>query len=124
MRFEHVHIESFAHVVPERVVTSLAIEERLVPLYERLRVSSGRLELMSGIRERRFFAPGTRPSAIATRAGARALEQSDVDRARIGCVIHAAVCRDFLEPATASVVHRALELPPSCAAFEIGRAHV
>ncbi len=109
-------------MLPERVVTSLAIEERLAPLYERLNLSSGRIELMSGIRERRFFTAGSRPSAAAARAGAAAIERAGIDRARIGLLIHASVCRDFLEPATASVVHRALELDPSCAAFDLSNA--
>jgi 3-oxoacyl-[acyl-carrier-protein] synthase-3 len=122
LRFEKTCIESFAHVLPERVVTSLEIEARLAPVYERLRLSPGRLELMSGIRERRFFAQGTRPSAAAARAGADAITRSGVDRARIGLLIHASVCRDFLEPATASVVHRALELPPACTAFDLSNA--
>lgn len=122
LKFEHVAVASFAHVLPERVVTSEEIESRLSPVYERLRVSPGRLEMMSGIRERRFFDPGTRPSTIATRAGARALERSGIDRARIGLLVHAAVCRDFLEPATASVVHHALELPESCVAFDLSNA--
>src|SRR5258705_1108769 len=122
VRFEDVCIEAFAHVLPERVVTSAEIEDRLAPLYQRLRVSSGRLEIMSGIRERRFFAKGTRPSAIAARAGERALAQCGIDRARIGCLVHAAVCRDFLEPATASVVHHALALSPGCVAFDLSNA--
>jgi 3-oxoacyl-[acyl-carrier-protein] synthase III len=122
LRFENVRIEAFAHVLPDRVVTSAEIESRLSPLYERLRVSPGRLEMMSGIRERRFFEPGTRPSAIAARAGALAIETSGIDRARIGMLVHAAVCRDFLEPATASVVHHALELPETCVLFDLSNA--
>lgn len=122
LKFEHVAVASFAHVLPERVVTSEEIEARLSPLYERLRVSPGRLEMMSGIRERRFFEPGTMPSAIAARAGALALERSGIDRARIGLIVHASVCRDFLEPATATVVHHALELPESCVAFDLSNA--
>lgn len=122
MRFNDVFVESFAHVVPERVVTSLAIEARLAPLYERLRLHPGRLELMSGIRERRFFAPGTRPSATAGAAGKIALEQCGIDRQLIGTLVHASVCRDFLEPATASVVHHALELSPRCMAFDLSNA--
>ena len=122
MRFEHVEIRAFAHVLPERAVGSAELEERLAPLYGRLRLSAGRLEMMSGIRERRFFDEGTRPSAIAARAGARAIERSGVERDRIGCVVHAAVCRDFLEPATASVVHHALELPERCVPFDLSNA--
>ena len=122
MRWSDVRLEAHAHVLPERLVTSEELERRLAPLYERLRLSVGRLELMSGIRARRFFAPGTRPSAIAARAGALALEKSGVARERIGLLIHAGVCRDFLEPATASVVHHALELPPTCAAYDLSNA--
>lgn len=122
MRFENVLIRAFAHVLPERVVTSAELEQRLAPLYDRLRVSSGRLEMMSGVRERRFFEPGTRPSAIAARAGAIAIEKSGIERDRIGCIVHAGVCRDFLEPATASVVHHALELSPACIPFDLSNA--
>ena len=68
MRYQNVHLESFGLCIPERVVPSLALEERLAPVYERLRIHPGRIELFSGIRERRHFEPGTRPSQIATQA--------------------------------------------------------
>ncbi len=122
VRFQNVHIESIAHVVPERVITSAEIEERLAPLYTRLRLNPGRLELMSGIRERRAFAPGTRPSTAAARAGAAALEKCGLDRSRIGLLVHAAVSRDYVEPATASFVHRALDLSSACAVFDLSNA--
>ncbi len=122
MLFQHVVVAGLAHVLPDERVTSLALEERLAPLYERLSLSSGRLELMTGIRERRFFAPNTRPSKIAARAGSTALERSSIARDSIGLLIHAAVCRDFLEPATASVVHDALALAPRCTAFDLSNA--
>ena len=77
---------------------------------------------MSGIRERRFWPAGTRPSTVAAQAGARALEESGIPRSDIGCLIHASVCRDFLEPATASVVHHRLELPATCQAFDLSNA--
>ena len=120
--FRSVRLASIAHWVPERAVSSLELEERLAPLYRRLRLHAGRLELMTGIRERRFFDPGTLPSTIAASAGERALEASGVARERIGCLIHAAVCRDALEPATASFVHERLGLPESCLAFDLSNA--
>jgi 3-oxoacyl-[acyl-carrier-protein] synthase III len=117
-----VHLEALGLHLPDEQVTSLALEERLEPLLARLGLSPGRLELMSGIRERRFFPPGTRPSAVAARAAEDALARSPLDRGRIGMLIHGSVCRDFLEPATASVVHRALGLPPTCQAFDLSNA--
>lgn len=122
MRFDDVCIEAFGHVIPGRVVRSTEIEARLAPIYARLNLSPGRLQLMSGIQERRFFEPGTRPSSVAARAGAMALSKSGIERGKIGCLIHASVCRDFLEPATASVVHHGLELSPACSAFDLSNA--
>ncbi|MFT4542346.1 MAG: 3-oxoacyl-[acyl-carrier-protein] synthase III [Planctomycetota bacterium] len=122
MRFEKVHLEGFGYALPEERVFSDQLEERVAPLYERLRLHVGRLELMSGIRERRFWPVGTRPSSVATLAAEHALERSGFDRSRIGILIHASVCRDFMEPATASVVHARLGLPPTCQAFDLSNA--
>ncbi|MEM9381663.1 MAG: 3-oxoacyl-ACP synthase III [Planctomycetota bacterium] len=122
MRFEGVHIEALGLALPDDAVSSDALEERLRPLYDRIGVSVGRLELMSGIRERRFWPPGTRPSDASVLAGRDALERSGVPVDRVGCLIHSSVCRDFMEPATASVVHAKLGLPPSCEAFDLSNA--
>ena len=65
MRYQHVCIEALGCTLPPCVVTSAELEARLAPVYERLGLPAGRLELMSGIRERRFFEPGTRPDRSA-----------------------------------------------------------
>lgn len=122
MRFEHVHLEAFGHALPGEATSSEELEVELTPLYERLGLSVGRLELMSGIGERRFWPEGTRPSDVATQAAEDALARGGVARESLGLLVHASVCRDFLEPATASVVHGALGLPPSCAAFDLSNA--
>lgn len=122
MRFERVCIEAVAHVLPDEVVTSDALEERLTPLYERLRLPPGRLELMSGIRERRFFPVGTRPGDISCRVGELAIDQSGLPREAFGACLHGSVCRDCLEPATACRVHHALRLPTSCAVQDVSNA--
>lgn len=122
MLFRHSYLAGLAAHLPEESWSSVELERRLAPLYQRLRLSEGRLELISGIAARRVWPPGTRPSAVAAAAGQRALAASGVPRERIGLLIHASVCRDFLEPATASVVHRALELSASCQAFDLSNA--
>ena len=43
MRFSNVIIESLAVALPDEVLTSAGIEERLRPLYERLKLPEGRL---------------------------------------------------------------------------------
>jgi len=122
MQYSRVSLAGLGYTLPEEVVTSAQIEQQLAPLYERLRLPEGRLELMSGIRERRFYPPGTRPSDISIQSANQAIEQSGVDRQHIGALIHGSVCRDFLEPATACRVHHALGLSSDCLAFDISNA--
>src|SRR5690606_32730812 len=76
MKFAHACIESLAVALPDEIWTSAAIEERLKPLYDRLKLPAGRLELMTGIKERRMWAAGTRPSDASAAAGKNVLKQS------------------------------------------------
>ncbi len=122
MRFQRVCIEGLAHVLPDERVTTAQLEERLAPLYERLRLPEGRLELMSGIRERRFFPVGTRPGDVSVRTANLAIEQSDLPRDLFGACLHGSVCRDHLEPATACRVHHELGLPHNCVVQDLSNA--
>lgn len=122
MRYEKVCLESFGYELPERVVTSLSLEERLAPVYEKLNLSYGRLELLTGIRERRFWDNDIAPSQASMRAAEKAIRESGVNKEDIGCLLHTSVSRDFLEPATATVVHDSLGLPPATMIFDISNA--
>ncbi len=122
MRYENVCLESIGYTLPDEVITSSEIEAALEPLYTRLRLPQGRLELMTGIRERRFWAPGVLPSEKSIESGRKALELSGIDRRLIGALVHGSVCRDYLEPATASGVHHGLELPPECVIYDVSNA--
>jgi len=122
MRYDHVHLRGFGYVLPERVMTSEAIEELLEPVYRRLKLPPGRLEMMSGIRERRFWEPGTRPSRAAIGAGRAALDRSGTEPREIDCLIFTAVSRDMMEPATAAFVHHGLGLKEECLLFDISNA--
>lgn len=122
MRFNNVCIECFGYQLPENVVTSIELEGRLKPLYDRIGLIEGRLELMSGIRERRFWNPGTLPSQVAAAAGLNAIEKSGISSADIKCLINCSVSRDFVEPATSTAVHRLLNLSKDCMNFDISNA--
>jgi 3-oxoacyl-[acyl-carrier-protein] synthase III len=110
------------YALPPRIVTSEDIESRLIPVYERLKLPPGRLQLMSGIAERRFWDPGTRPSQAATLAGLSVLEKADIAATAIECLIFTSVSRDMMEPATASFVHNNLGLSSDCLIFDISNA--
>ncbi len=122
MRFRHTCIESLAVTLPSEVLSSTEIERRLQPLYERLRLPEGRLELMTGIRERRVWPAGTRPSDASAAAGRAALAKSGLRAEQVELFIHCAVSRDMLEPATASFAHRKIGLPPTAQIFDVSNA--
>ncbi len=122
MRYTRVCLHEFGYELPPNRVTSADIESRLAPVYERLRLPPGRLELMTGIRSRRFWDPATRPSRGAALAGSKALAASGVDPGHLGCLIFTSVSRDMMEPATAAFVHRELGLPRRCQLFDLSNA--
>ena len=122
MKFEHVCLEAIAVALPDEIWTSASIEERLRPLYERLKLPEGRLELMTGIRERRMWPAGTRPSDASAAAGRAVLARSSVAAEQVDLFIHAAVSRDMLEPATASFAHRKIGLPGTAQILDVSNA--
>jgi 3-oxoacyl-[acyl-carrier-protein] synthase-3 len=122
MFYRHVSLESVAYSLPDEIVTSAEIEARLAPLYERLRLNPGRLELMTGIRERRVWPSGMLPSEKSVESGERAIRAAGIDRREIGALVHGSVCRDYLEPATASNVHHRLRLSPDCLIYDVSNA--
>ncbi len=122
MHFRRVCLEAFGYTLPEEVVTTAEIEQRLAPLYQRLRLPEGRLELMTGIRERRFFAPGERPSTLSIESARKAIAESGIDPRYFGALVHGSVCRDYLEPATACRVHHGLGLPGEAMIFDVSNA--
>jgi hypothetical protein len=69
MKFNTVAIESIAYALPDEVWSSLKIERCLQDLYQRLGLREGRLELMTGIRERRFWSQPMSASGASTLAG-------------------------------------------------------
>lgn len=122
MKFSHACIESLAAVLPEESWSSADIEEKLRPLYERLKLPAGRLELMTGIKARRFWPAGTKPSDASAAAGKTVLAKSSVKPEQVQVLIHSAVCRDMLEPATASFAHHKIGLRPDCQIFDVSNA--
>jgi acyl-CoA:acyl-CoA alkyltransferase len=122
MRYQNVCLESIAYTLPDEIVTSEEIEVRLDPLYSRLRLPQGRLELMTGIRERRFWPPGMSVSEPSIRSAEKAIAAAGIEKKHIGALLHGSVCRDFLEPATACGVHHALGLPRECAVYDLSNA--
>jgi len=122
MLYKNVRIEAFGYELPPCIVTSLSLEERLAPVYNRLNLAFGRLEMMSGIRERRFWNNGMPPSQTSTMATEKAIINSKIDKGDIECILHTSLSRDFLEPATAFLIHDSLGLSVTATLFDISNA--
>lgn len=122
MKYANVAIEGLAYTLPDEIVTSAELEARLAPLYTRLRLPEGRLELMTGIRERRFWPASTLPGDHSIVTVRKLLESSSIDPAEVCMLVHASVCRDYIEPATACRVHHDAELPDDCLVYDVSNA--
>ncbi|MDR2862969.1 MAG: 3-oxoacyl-ACP synthase III [Puniceicoccales bacterium] len=122
MLFSRVAIASLAAELPDEIWPSELLEAKLEPLYTRLRLPTGRLELITGIRERRFWSRPIRPSEASALAGAKALAQAGIPAAKIELLIHAGVCRDRLEPSTAAYIHGLLGIAPGAQILDVSNA--
>lgn len=117
-----VTIESVAYEIPEERVTSEWVEDQIGGLLHRLKIPRGQIEGLTGIRERRFWPPATQPSDVATRAARKAIEKAGVASEDIGILISTSVCKDYIEPSVACLVHGNLGLRPECLNYDIGNA--
>lgn len=122
MRFKNVAIASICHIEAPHVLTSAEIVEKLGATMDRLGIRRDVLEGVAGIRSRRLFSRDTPPSDAAAQAGELAIVDAGIERERIGILINTSVCRDFLEPSTAAIVHGKLGLPEDCQNFDVGNA--
>lgn len=122
MKFENVQILSVAHIDAPYPEGSDEIESKLAATMKRLGVPPGMIERFSGIKSRRHFDEEMPPSEAATAAGIKAIDAAGIDRNDLGVVVNTSVCRDFVEPSTASIVHRNLGLSSSCLNFDISNA--
>ncbi|SDI44516.1 3-oxoacyl-[acyl-carrier-protein] synthase-3 [Actinokineospora alba] len=92
--------------VPERVLSSVEIAERLG-------VDEDWIVSRCGIRERRIVGPGQTTASLAIEAGARALEKAGLTGADIAHLIVATATPEQLSPATSAFVHHGLGIAGS-----------
>ena len=106
-------IVGLGHKLPDRVVPN-------GPIAERIGVDAEWIVRRTGIRERRYAAPGERTSELATTAARRALQDAGLKPADIDLVLVATMTPDELTPNTAPLVAEALGI--GAGAYDIGSA--
>jgi len=122
MKFQNVSIIGLAHVDAPHRVTSAELEEQLSPLISRIQARKDIIQSLTGIKARRFWEPGRQPSEAATMAAEKAILDAGIDRAQLGILLNTSVCRDYIEPSVACLVHGNLGLGPDCVNFDVGNA--
>jgi len=112
MRYHRVFLESIGYELAPIVIETPALERRLMPFLNEHGFPLPRLDLLTGIAERRWWEPNHRLSDGATAAARKAIERSGIAGKDIGTLIYAGVCREQYEPATACAVASNLGLKP------------
>lgn len=122
MVYQNVAIAGVTHVDAPHRVSSADIIARLKPTLDRLGIRGNLLEDLAGIYARRVWDEGTQPSDAATMAAEKLLAETGIPRERIGLLVNTSVCRDYLEPSTASIIQGNLGLAATCQNFDLGNA--
>lgn len=122
MKYSRVQMESIGYELPPVVITSDDLEQRLLPMYEKLNIVPGQLESLTGIRERRWWEVGHVLSNGAANAAKKALAQSNVEAKDIEALVYTGVCRENFEPATACAVAAQLGISEQANIYDISNA--
>ena len=120
--FDNVSVASIVCEDAPHRVTSSDIEDMLEPILSMFGVEKGLLESLTGIKARRFWDEGVQPSEVAALAGKKAISEAGIDKDQIGVLISTSVCKDYIEPAVAALVHGSLGLSDHCFNFDVGNA--
>jgi 3-oxoacyl-[acyl-carrier-protein] synthase III len=125
-----MRIVTVQHSIPSRMITN---QDVLDLIRERNKAQLSAVELngftsqvqafleLAGTRTRYMLADGERAIEFGVRAGAKAIEKSQLTPEDIDFVIYASVARGWLEPATSTIIQAQLGLRNACT-FDIAEA--
>src|SRR5258708_39294480 len=122
MKYTRVFVDAIGYELAPVVVSSGELEERLQPLYQKLHISEGQLEALTGIVERRWWEEDYPLSQGAVAAARKALEAAQVPPEDVEVVIYGGVCREQFEPATACRVAAGLRVSSEEARYDPNKA--
>lgn len=121
-RYKNVAVVGLARDEAPNIVSSAEIEARLEPAMSGLKLPKGVLASLTGIARRRLYPLDYLPSQAAARAAETLLARLGFDRRRLDLLYSTSVCRDHIEPSTASVVQYRLGLGGRVKSLDIGSA--
>ncbi|NDK30519.1 3-oxoacyl-ACP synthase III [Nesterenkonia haasae] len=113
---------SVTEVEAPEVLTSKHLDQRLADALKRLRLPTGLLQRVAGVRARRNWRADGDVRAGTVLAGRRALDAAGIDASEVSMMINTSVSREHLEPSVAVALHHDLGLPSSAMNFDITNA--
>jgi 3-oxoacyl-[acyl-carrier-protein] synthase-3 len=109
-----VSLQGVATCVPDKVFDNIKDSDNFDPQEVKKVVT------IAGIKQRRIVDDNTCSSDLCLKAGKQLLERLDWSPDSIDTLIFVTQTPDYFLPGTASLLHRDLGLPMSCAAFDVG----
>ncbi|SMC59374.1 3-oxoacyl-[acyl-carrier-protein] synthase-3 [Desulfocicer vacuolatum DSM 3385] len=122
MKYSKVYIDALGYELAPNVITTDEIEKRLEPFYTSAGFKMGQLEVLTGIKERRFWDVDHTLAQGSAKAGQKALTAADVSPDDIGALVFCGVGRDGFEPATACAVADALKISNTAHIYDVSNA--
>ncbi|GAA1822251.1 3-oxoacyl-ACP synthase III [Nesterenkonia flava] len=113
---------SVAEVEAPEVLTSKDLDKRLAEALKRLKLPTGLLQRVAGVKARRNWRADGDVRTATVEAARKALSAAGVDPADVTVMINTSVTREHLEPSVAVGVHHELGLPSSAMNFDITNA--
>jgi 3-oxoacyl-[acyl-carrier-protein] synthase III len=122
MKYNNVYIDSMGYDLPAEVMTTAEIEKKLEPVYKKLGLNMGQFEVMTGIKERRYWPIEHSMQEGASKAALKALKNSNISCQDIEMLNYCGVCRDNMEPSTACAISHNIGLPEDAQIYDISNA--
>lgn len=113
---------SVAEVEAPEVLTSKELDRRLADALKRLKLPTGLLQRVAGVKARRNWRADGDVRAGTVEAGRKALREAGIDSSEVSVMINTSVTREHLEPSVAVGIHHDLGLPSSAMNFDITNA--
>ena len=122
MKFSNVQLESLGYELPNEILYSETIEERLSSVYQQLCIPPGQITELTGVRERRIWPENTPLWMGSAQAAKKALAKSGLSPSQIGSLVYCGVCRDNLEPATACAIADSVGIRGTAEVMDVSNA--
>ena len=121
-KYSNVVVVGLARDEAPETVSSVDIEACLAPTIQRLKLPKNLLATLTGIISRRLYPLDYSPSQVAALAAERLFADLNFDRHQVELLYSTSVCRDHIEPSTASVVQYRLGLLGHVKSLDVGSA--